>query len=163
MVRIGLQIKATMDNVTSLIPEGQDFRWYLKIKCSNCGEVTEHWNYVTLEESHAIKGSRGNASMVSKCKFCSRESSMDIISDTIQPYNAEDGERFKTVIVFECRGIEPVDFSPRIGFTCTGVDSPARFEVDLTEKEWVEYDEHKNVSVGIFDLESQFIIVPHKK
>ena len=29
--RIGLQIKATLDNVTNLKPEGIDFRWYLKV------------------------------------------------------------------------------------------------------------------------------------
>lgn len=158
MVKIGLQIKATLENVTELEPEGEDFRWYLKIKCSSCGEVTESWNYVTLEESLPMKGSRGTASMVSKCKFCSRESSMDILKDSIKPYNEEDSERFKTVVAFECRGIEPVDFSPRVGFKCCGVnDSPAKFEVDLGEKEWVDYDEHKNTSVGIYEMESKFI------
>ena len=30
--KIGLQIKATLENVTELEPEGEDFRWYLKVK-----------------------------------------------------------------------------------------------------------------------------------
>lgn len=39
---------------------------------------------------------------------------IDILKDSIKPYNEEDSERFKTVVAFECRGIEPVDFSPRV-------------------------------------------------
>ena len=38
MVKIGLQLKAFLENVTGLIPEGEDFRWYLKLKCANCGD-----------------------------------------------------------------------------------------------------------------------------
>lgn len=30
-------------------------------------------------------------------------------------------------------------------------------DVDLTEKEWVEYDEKNKTSVGIYDFESKFI------
>ena len=26
----------------------------------------------------------------------------------------EDSERFKTIVVFDCRGVEPFDFSPRV-------------------------------------------------
>ena len=27
---------------------------------------------------------------------------------------AEDSNRFKTMVAFDCRGVEPVDFSPRV-------------------------------------------------
>ena len=30
MVKIGLQIKANLENVTDLQPDGEDFRWYLR-------------------------------------------------------------------------------------------------------------------------------------
>lgn len=29
---------------------------------------------------------------------------------------AEDNERFKTMVQFECRGLEPVDFQPQVSF-----------------------------------------------
>lgn len=29
--KIALQIKANLENVTNLLPEGEDFRWYLKV------------------------------------------------------------------------------------------------------------------------------------
>ena len=65
-----------------------------------------------IQESSPLKGGRGSASLVAKCKMCSRENSIDIIQDSITPYDAS--ESFKTIVVFDCRGIEPVDFSPRV-------------------------------------------------
>ena len=55
MVKIGLQIKATLEFVTGLKPDGEDFRYYLKLKCANCGEVSDRWQYVTLAESQPTK------------------------------------------------------------------------------------------------------------
>ncbi|XP_077681334.1 CXXC motif containing zinc binding protein isoform X2 [Eretmochelys imbricata] len=113
MGKIGLQLKATLENITNLRPVGEDFRWYLKMKCGNCGEISEKWQYLQLMDSAPLKGGRGSATMVQKCKLCSRENSIDILRDTIKPYNAEDSEKFKTVVEFECRGLEPVDFQPQ--------------------------------------------------
>nr|XP_048718307.1 CXXC motif containing zinc binding protein isoform X1 [Caretta caretta] len=114
MGKIGLQLKATLENITNLRPVGEDFRWYLKMKCGNCGEISEKWQYLQLMDSAPLKGGRGSATMVQKCKLCSRENSIDILRDTIKPYNAEDSEKFKTVVEFECRGLEPVDFQPQV-------------------------------------------------
>uniref|UniRef100_A0A672T4N4 CXXC motif containing zinc binding protein n=1 Tax=Sinocyclocheilus grahami TaxID=75366 RepID=A0A672T4N4_SINGR len=86
------------------------------LKCGNCGEVSDRWQYITLMDSMPLKGGRGSASMVQKCKLCSRENSIDILRDTITPYNAEDSERFKTIVQFECRGPEPVDFQPQVRY-----------------------------------------------
>ena len=99
-----------------------------------------------------------------------------------------DNNKFKTVVVFDCRGIEPVDFSPRNGWTVTdlswpGVESFIRnvevrgwredededdggretgtefTDVDLTEKEWAEYDEKSGESTLISELEVNFVTV----
>lgn len=60
--------------------------------------------------------------------------------------------------MFDCRGIEPIDFSPREGWIAVAEDSGTTFEdVDLSEKEWVDYDEKTKQSVGIYDIESKFI------
>ena len=45
--------------------------------------------------------------------------SLYLISDTeenITAYTADDSDSFKTIVVFECRGVEPVEFSPRVNF-----------------------------------------------
>jgi len=152
MVKIGLQIKAFMENVTGLVPDGEDFRWQLKLKCNSCGEVPEHWQYLTQEERVQVKGGRGDANAVIKCKLCSRENSIDILADTVTSYDMKDNNRLKTIVVFDCRGLEPVDFSPRNGWkamgwrededTGEGQESGYAFtDIDLTEKEWADYDE----------------------
>lgn len=38
----------------------------------------------------------------------------DIIRDSIKPYCDTDAGKFATIVAFDCRGIEPVDFSPRV-------------------------------------------------
>ncbi|XP_071506945.1 CXXC motif containing zinc binding protein-like isoform X2 [Diadema antillarum] len=157
MVRIGLQIKANLENVTNLGPDGDDFRWYMKLQCGQCGEVTDTWQYVSLLESSPLKGGRGNASLVSKCKLCKKENSIDILKDFIKPYRMEENNQFQTVVAFDCRGMVPVKYSFRSGFQAEGVDSPTKFgEIDLQSEEWADYDEHTNQSVGIYELESKF-------
>lgn len=54
--------------------------------------------------------------------------------------------------------MEPVDFSPREGWTVKAADGGPTFEnVDLSEDDWVEYDEKNNNSIGIYEFESNFI------
>ena len=61
------------------------------------------------------QGGRGEANLVYKCKLCSRESSIDLIEDSVASYDAGDSNTWKTIVVMDCRGIEPVEFSPRNG------------------------------------------------
>ncbi|XP_065070016.1 UPF0587 protein v1g245604-like isoform X5 [Rhopilema esculentum] len=137
MVHIALEIKADMESVTSLTPEGEDFRWYLK-------------------DSVPLKGGRGHASVVSKCKLCSRENSIDIVKDSYKPYNLEDSGKFKKIAQFECRGMEPTDFSPRGGWVANGAESASKFDVDLTEKEWYDFDERSSNPVSIVEFQYKF-------
>ena len=39
---------------------------------------------------------------------------IDIIEDSIKPYIIDKNNQFQTVVTFDCRGVEPVDFSPRV-------------------------------------------------
>ena len=55
MGKIGLQIKATLKFVTGLKPDGEEFRYYLKLKCANCREVSDRWQYITLTENQPVK------------------------------------------------------------------------------------------------------------
>uniref|UniRef100_A0A8C5PH83 CXXC motif containing zinc binding protein n=1 Tax=Leptobrachium leishanense TaxID=445787 RepID=A0A8C5PH83_9ANUR len=152
-MKYALQLKATLENITALRPLGDDFRWFLKLKCGNCGEVSDKWQYITLLDSAPLKGGRGSASMVQKCKLCSRENSIDILRPSLQKYNAEDNETFKTIVEFECRGLEPVDFQPQAGFSAEGKDTRTPFnDINLQEKDWTDYDEKAKESVGIYDV-----------
>jgi len=174
MVKIGLQLKAFLENVSGLQAEGEDFRWYLKLKCANCGEIPDHFQYITGNEKQPLKGGRGEASCVLKCKLCGRENSIDILDDTISAYNMSDNNKFKTVVVFDCRGVEPVEFSFRNGWKVCGykeeedegeggrLTGTEFSDVDLTDLEWADYDEKSNESTVISELAFQFVTVKSK-
>lgn len=84
-----------------------------------------------------------------------------LIKRNIEPagtYTADDQGQFKNIVIFECRGLEPVEFSPGEGWIAKISESNKVFEdVDLSEKEWVDYDDNIKQSVGIYEFESQFI------
>ena len=169
MVKIGLQFQAQLENVTGLKPEDDEFRWYLKLKCNSCGDVPKNWQYVNQTESSDLKGGRGSANAVIKCKLCSRENSIDIIKDSFSSYDFADSGKFKTLVAFDCRGLEPVDFSPRNGWTCKGYlaaedndgeegkEGSDFNDVDLAEEEWADYDEKIEESTMISEMKSQFV------
>ena len=170
MVKIGLQIKANMEFVTGLIPDGiEDFRWHLKVKCTQCGEVPDHWQYVTLAEEQPLKGGRGSANFIYKCKLCSQQKSLDIKQESVVSYDFQDSNKFKTIVVFDCRGLEPCDFEPRDGWKAQGYKENEEGEgeptstifndVDLSDKEWADYDESSGESTVISEFEVKFIVV----
>lgn len=75
-------------------------------------------------------------------------------------YTSEDQGNFRTLVTFESRGIEPTEFTPGNGWIVKVEESGSVFDcVNLTEKEWVEYDEKSQQSVGIYDFESRFVSV----
>lgn len=73
-------------------------------------------------------------------------------------YTSDDAGKFKTIVAFDCRGIEPVEFSPRSGWIVKSAENGQTFEdVDLSDDDWVEYDNKNKISVGIYEFESNFI------
>lgn len=75
-------------------------------------------------------------------------------------YTNEDQGNFKSIVTFDCRGLEPIDFSPTEGWIVKVEESGKIFnDVNLTDKEWVDYDDKINQSVGIYDFQSQFVKV----
>lgn len=66
--------------------------------------------------------------------------------------------KFKSIVSFDCRGIEPIEFSPRSGWIAKAINSGQIFEdIDLSEDDWADYDEKNNQSIGISEFKSQFI------
>uniref|UniRef100_A0A1E1XUV4 CXXC motif containing zinc binding protein n=1 Tax=Amblyomma sculptum TaxID=1581419 RepID=A0A1E1XUV4_AMBSC len=156
MVKIALQVRATLENLTGFTPS-RDCVWRLKLKCMNCGEETTTWQTVEAANRTAMKGSRGEANLVLKCKLCGRENSIDVLNDMLQKFNADNALEFGTIAVFECRGVEPVAFDPRDGFSAEATESGTVFDdVKFESKEWADYDDKVKQAVGIYDLEFRF-------
>ena len=52
--------------------------------------------------------------------MCSHQNSLDIKEDSVVSYDMLDNNKFKTIVIFDCRGLEPVDFDPRDGWKSQG-------------------------------------------
>jgi hypothetical protein len=158
MVKIALQMMCRLDNIDDLKTSGSKFKWWLKFTCSNCGETTDKWNGICLDEyTPAARGSNIYHFM-SKCKFCLRENSMTIIENSITPFIAENQEQYQTIVVFDCRGIEPIDFSPRTGWIVRTAENGKEFtDIDLTDGEWEDYCDKTMKPVGIYQIQYKFL------
>eukprot|EP00080_Pristionchus_pacificus_P010188 PDM70208.1 50S ribosome-binding GTPase [Pristionchus pacificus] len=162
---LSLDVKWSLVNITDLEPVDHDnFRWHFKVKCTNCGEAKENWHYIIINEEMEVPGSRGNAHLVEKCKLCQRVNTLTIIEDSMKSYSIEKNEEFQSILQMDCRGIEPYEFDPRNDWKGIGPESNSPFdEIDLTEKEWSEYDEKIQEAVEINSFEFRFSHVHNKK
>lgn len=160
MVKIALQIKAILENIEELKPAGREFSWCLKFTCSNCGEVSQKWNDVSLSEEFPEQHGKAVSHFVNKCKMCSRSNSATILEDSIKSYGPDDNGEFKTIVAFDCRGMEPSSFWARNGWIAKTVDGGVTFnDVDLTDGDWADYCEKIKQPVSISEIEHKFVRV----
>ncbi|XP_054272433.1 CXXC motif containing zinc binding protein [Macrosteles quadrilineatus] len=156
MVLFTLQAKCNLEGIQTLYTP-EDFTWVVKVKCSACGEESPNWHTVNAQDSSEGKGGRGSFNFVYKCKLCSRENSLDIISTSVKRIEAEKCRHFSPLVTFDCRGLEPIEYNPGMGWIAKAEESGTCFrDIDLGEKEWVDYDEKGQQSVGVYEFESQF-------
>nr|PNR53798.1 hypothetical protein PHYPA_007473 [Physcomitrium patens] len=163
MVLLLLEIKAELENITNLVPkggsDGTEYTYYFKIKCGGCGTVSDKETSVTPSELYDIPKSKGSANLVQKCKFCAKVGNITAIPGREKPYTMEDSESGKFVPIgcFDCRGIEPVEFSFKDGWAAEGLTGTKFVDIDLSE-EWSEYDEKAAESVGILNMQHRFVV-----
>ncbi|KAG1367650.1 putative CXXC motif containing zinc binding protein [Cocos nucifera] len=127
MVFYMLYFTAELENLTNLQPRGGcddlSYPYYFKVKCENCGEISQKETCVTMSESVPLPNGRGTANLVQKCKLCGREGSIQMIPGHGQPLTLELSQRelITGLMVFDCRGFEPVDFSFSDGWKAESV------------------------------------------
>lgn len=164
MVYYMLFFTAELENLTDLQPHGgcddPNYTYYFKVKCENCGEISQKETCVTMSESVPLPNGRGTANLVQKCKLCGREGSIQMIPGHGQPLTLElsQHEWDTKLMVFDCRGFEPVDFSFADGWKAES-PSGTRFEVDLSGGEFADYDEKGECPVGVINLRALFRVV----
>ncbi|CEF68144.1 UPF0587 protein C1orf123 [Strongyloides ratti] len=156
-----LQIKCNLNGIDKLhVDDNGSFRWYLKLKCSSCGEEENKWKYVVFEETQETTKGRSECHLVEKCSLCGRQNTLEIISNSFKEYTSEKNEEYQTIVEFDCRGIEPTAFDFRNHWVAVAADSGIVFEdVDLSESLWTEYDEKMERCVEISEIESKFSVI----
>ena len=61
------------------------------------------------------------------------------------------------LVAFDCRGCEPVAWHPEDGGFAVKAATGASFDdVDLSEREWTEYDADGGAAVSIMELRHEF-------
>jgi len=88
--------------------------------------------------------------------MCKRESSAKFDAAPPTPYKNDHAE-WGPLLVVECRGLEFVGFDPRGDWSCQGIESKTRFtDVDLSEGEWIDYDEKAAIPVRVHQFDSKW-------
>ncbi|VVB10606.1 unnamed protein product [Arabis nemorensis] len=166
MVNYVLKIIADLENLTNLQPSGgcddANFPYLFKLKCERCGEVTQKETCVTLNETFTPPGGRGTCHLVQKCKFCGREGNVTMIPGKGRPLTLEDSEagEHAPLMVFDCRGYEPIDFGFGGYWKAEAAESGTKFdEIDLSSgEEFTEYDEKGECGVMISNFRASFSV-----
>ncbi|XP_031473519.1 uncharacterized protein LOC116245995 [Nymphaea colorata] len=165
MVNFMLEIKGDLENLTNLQPEGgcndANFPYYFKLKCGNCGELSQKETCVTLSEVVQLSKGKGTANLSQRCKFCGRDGSVLMIPGRGRAVTDEDSEsgKFVPIMMFDCRGFEPTGFSFRDGWTAESLAGTKFESIDLSDGDFVEYDEKGQCPVGVSNLQERFVVV----
>ncbi|CAK0784172.1 hypothetical protein CVIRNUC_007375 [Coccomyxa viridis] len=160
---IVLFIKARLEHVADLsLPKG--YTYTVTVKDSR-GEDERKGVEVTSTHEEELPGSRGTANFALRWHKDSKMAAhlnvheiekevktkaKDILRSA---YTAEDEGKFIGIVGFDCRGMDVTDWQPQDGFTVTSKSGAVFEDVDLSEKEWMDYDEKLGESIGIYDLE----------
>ncbi|XP_065349496.1 UPF0587 protein CG4646 [Cloeon dipterum] len=157
-MRLGLQISCELEQIDSLKPKSDgSFSWCLKVKCGSCGTEDETWHQISEMDSDHYSDVQGDVNFHMKCKFCKRPGYIDVVKGSYKEYTEEDSGKFKTIVSFTCKGIEPVQFSFEDGWDVKVLDSNTTFENINLSEDWVEYDPKSQMPVGISEMKFQFV------
>ncbi|KAL6980071.1 hypothetical protein U1Q18_021721 [Sarracenia purpurea var. burkii] len=165
MVNYMLMITAELENLTNLEPQGgcddPNFTYFFKLKCGNCGEVTQKETCVSLNETVPLLQGKGTTNLVQKCKFCKRDGTVTMITGRGSPLTEEISQsgNYVPLMLFDCRGYEPVDFSFGSGWKVESIEGTKFDGVDLSGGEFAEYDEKGECPVMISNLRAVFKVV----
>ncbi|EPS57797.1 hypothetical protein M569_17021, partial [Genlisea aurea] len=164
MVNYLLMITAELENLQYLQPQGgcddPNFNYYFKLKCGNCGEVTQKETCVCLSETVASTRGKGEVHLNQKCKFCSREGTLLMIKGKGQPLTQEHAEtgKFAPLMLFDCRGFEPLDFLFAGGWEAESIDGTKFVDIDLSGGDYFDYDENGQCPVMISNPRARFTV-----
>uniref|UniRef100_A0A0D3EQ95 Uncharacterized protein n=1 Tax=Oryza barthii TaxID=65489 RepID=A0A0D3EQ95_9ORYZ len=164
MVYYALYWWADLDNLTNLQPrygcDDPTYPYYFKLRCENCGEVSAKATCVSLGEVVDLPNGRSTANLVQKCKLCGRDASIVMIPGQGTPLTIEQSQKGDRtcLMVFDCRGCEPIDFAFGNGWKAESLEGTS-FDIDCSEGEFADYDEKGECPVGLGKLRSEFRVV----
>eukprot|EP00164_Ancoracysta_twista_P001679 GFYU01002202.1.p1 GENE.GFYU01002202.1~~GFYU01002202.1.p1 ORF type:complete len:159 (-),score=63.06 GFYU01002202.1:27-503(-) len=155
-MKVALRVKIEGENVTDICPNAGT-NWCMLIKCTSCGEEHQKEVYLLEGEEYEMQGSRGSAHLVCKCHFCGRENNLSIVSAKGHVTEDHLGNWVENFAIFEGRGLEPVKWIMKDGFTCKSTASSNSYDIELDDGEFCDYDADGDVSIRVFGVEGEFV------
>eukprot|EP00599_Poterioochromonas_sp_BG-1_P011709 CAMPEP_0173158986 /NCGR_PEP_ID=MMETSP1105-20130129/16786_1 /TAXON_ID=2985 /ORGANISM="Ochromonas sp., Strain BG-1" /LENGTH=161 /DNA_ID=CAMNT_0014077225 /DNA_START=48 /DNA_END=533 /DNA_ORIENTATION=+ len=154
MPQFYLKVKADLENIKSLTPSVGNL-WKLDIQTPGGGEVR---NGITIssDDVYPLEGSRGEANFVIKWPYATDQSYIKILTNNrgVKPsYTSDDSGNYVTILGLECRNIEPTAWHPSFDFVIESSEGTTFDKVDLSDRDWADYDEENDLSVSITNLE----------
>lgn len=149
-----VKFKAELEGIKQLIPISNN-EWRLDIRSSDNDVDVRKDITVSGSDVIALEGSRGEAHYVMKWPGSKHQSYMKIIDvkNVTGRYTSEDSGKWHTILGLECRGIVPTRWIPGSDFIVES-DGGHYFEsVDLSDRDWADYDEDNDLSVSITNVE----------
>ena len=155
-----LELAAELENVKELTTSGVD-RWAFHVRCTHCNEAQEKAIYIEKDSTSELPGSRGEAHLVMKCKYCERVSSIEWIEHKkgVKVGNVDKSDTMCRVLALECRGLEPFGLEVEACAPMALISSKDNVveDVVIDEGDFADYDDEGDVSVCIYKLKSQFV------
>ena len=157
-----LCLKADLESVASVAP-GENHRWTLDLQ-EGGGSEKKRGVVVSDEELHDMAGGTGQAHMVFSFAKGGKQCSINVtqLKGVTRPITEEDSGAWVPVVCFDCRGCEPIAYTPGDGFVVTAAGGALFEDVDLSD-EWTEYDEKAGCGCSVMGLESRFEVHREKK
>lgn len=150
-----LLMKADLEGIAKLEPVPGN-NWKFNIRSS--GGHERNGITVSSADEMEIEGSRGTANFIVRFDKGSDPSYIKLVEPKIKGFDgsySKSGE-WVTILAMECRGLEPVDWVPSVDFDAIS-NSGKRFEgIDLSDKDFSDYDDEADEAVSILNLEWKF-------
>lgn len=175
-----LVLKATLsENVIKVSIENTNesrAEFAFDLQCTSCRELHDSKVMINTFEEHAMPASKGSASFLMKCKFCSKELSVSLstfenefladqcddkwakIKDLRKKHGLSKVKEDSFIpLSLDCRGCELVKFYPdNITFE-TSLSSGKVMACQLEDNEWYDYDDDSGEEVTMTEFSSSII------
>eukprot|EP01033_Poteriospumella_lacustris_P016394 gene16394-11720_t len=156
MPQIFLKIKAELENVKHLSPVRNNY-WKFDIQTPQGGDERKGIT-VSEEDLMPLEGSRGEAHFIIKWPYTHEQAYIKIVNHrgVKSSYNEADSGEFVTILALECRNIEVTAWYPSEDFIVRTKNDTVFSKVDLSDRDWAEYDEEHDATVSVANLEYRF-------
>lgn len=157
-----LKVKADLENIQQLTPVAGNL-WKFDIQTPGGGESRSGIT-VSADDIYPLEGSRGEANFIIKWPYANDQSYIKIIThkSVASSITAEKSGSFVTLLAMECRNIEPTAWYPSFDFLARSSEGTLFEQIDLSDRDWAEYDEEHDLSVSVTNLEYKIENTPSK-